>query len=35
VEWWPADKPVEVPKEASKMKQLSLKTLFRKWFKAD
>ncbi len=35
VEWWPADKPVEVPKEASKMKQISLKTLFRKWFTAD
>jgi hypothetical protein len=35
VEWWPADKPVEVPKDASKMKQISLKKLFRKWFKAN
>jgi hypothetical protein len=35
VEWWPADKAVELPKEASKIKQLSLKNLFRKWFKAD
>ena len=35
VEWWPADKPVEVPDEASLMEKISLKTLFRKWFKAD
>ena len=35
VEWWPADKPVEVPDEASLMEKISLKALFRKWFKAD
>jgi hypothetical protein len=35
VEWWPADKPVEVPDEASLMEKISLKTLFRKWFKAN
>jgi hypothetical protein len=35
VEWWPADKPVDVPDEASLMEKISLKTLFRKWFKAD
>ena len=33
VQWWPADKPVEAPKEASLLEQISLKTLFRKWFK--
>jgi hypothetical protein len=35
VEWWPADRPVEEPKEESLMEHLSLKALFRKWFKAD
>ena len=35
VEWWPADKPVDMPKEASKMKQISLQKLFQKWFKTD
>ena len=35
VQWWPADKPVTHPKEASFMEQISLKTLFRKWFKGD
>jgi len=35
VQWWPADKPVDVPDEASLMEKMSLKTLFRKWFKAD
>ncbi len=33
VQWWPADKPVKEPEEASWMEQLSLKALFRKWFK--
>ena len=33
VEWWPADKPVELPKEASLTKHMTLKKLFRKWFK--
>ncbi|MEJ2731787.1 MAG: hypothetical protein P8185_25295 [Deltaproteobacteria bacterium] len=33
VEWWPADKPVEEPKEASLLEHISLKALFRKWFK--
>jgi hypothetical protein len=33
VEWWPADKPVKEPDEASLMGQLSLKAIFRKWFK--
>ena len=33
VEWWPADKPVEGPKEASSLEHISLKALFRKWFK--
>lgn len=35
VEWWPADKPVEEPEEASLMGQLSLKAIFRKWFKGN
>ena len=35
VEWWPADKPVKEPEEASLMGQLSLKTIFRKWFKGN
>jgi hypothetical protein len=35
VEWWPADKPVREPEEASFMEQISLKGLFRKWFKGD
>lgn len=35
VEWWPPDKPIEAPEEASLIKHVSLKTLFRKWFKAD
>ena len=33
VQWWPADRPVEGPKEASLLEHLSLKALFRKWFK--
>jgi hypothetical protein len=35
VEWWPADKPVMEPEEASLMGQLSLKAIFRKWFKGN
>ena len=35
VEWWPADKPVMEPEEASLMGQLSLKAVFRKWFKGN
>ena len=35
VEWWPTDKPVKEPEEASLMGQLSLKTIFRKWFKGN
>jgi hypothetical protein len=33
VEWWPADKAVEMPEGLSKMKQISLKKFFQKWFK--
>ena len=33
IEWWPADKSVEIPGEVSKMKQISIKKLFHKWFK--
>jgi len=33
VQWWPADRPVELPKEASLITQISPKKLFRKWFK--
>ena len=33
VEWWPADKPVKEPEDASLMEQLSLKALFKRWFK--
>lgn len=33
VQWWPADKPVREPEEASFMEQLSLKALFKRWFK--
>ena len=35
VEWWPADKPVEGPEETSLLEHLSLKTMFRKWFKGN
>lgn len=35
VEWWPADKPVNEPEEASLMEQISLKALFRRWFSGD
>ena len=35
VEWWPADKPVEEPEETSLLENLSLKGMFRKWFKGD
>jgi hypothetical protein len=35
VQWWPADKPVKEPEEASLMGQLSLKAIFRKWFKGN
>jgi len=33
VEWWPADKTVKEPEDTSLMVQLSLKAIFRKWFK--
>lgn len=33
VEWWPTDKPAKEPKEASLMGQISLRELFRKWFR--
>jgi hypothetical protein len=33
VEWWPTDKPLEGPEEASFLEHLSIKALFRKWFK--
>ena len=33
VEWWPADKPVKEPEDTSLIGQLSLKAIFRKWFK--
>ena len=33
VQWWPADKQVNAPEEASWREQLPLKGLFRKWFK--
>ena len=33
VEWWPADKPNREPEEASFLEQLSLKALFKSWFK--
>jgi len=33
VEWWPADKPVELSQEAPLTKNMSLKKLFRGWFK--
>ena len=35
VEWWPADKSLEGPEEASLLEHISLKALFRKWFKED
>ena len=35
VQWWPADKPVSEPKESSFVEQISLRALFRKWFKGD
>ena len=35
VEWWPTDKPVNEPEEASLLGQLSLKTIFRKWSRAN
>jgi len=35
VEWWPVDKPVTGPTEASLKGHISLKTLFRKWFKGN
>lgn len=35
VEWWPPDKPVEIPEDASLKEYVSLKSLFRRWFKAD
>jgi hypothetical protein len=35
VEWWPADKPVEGPEKTSLLEHISLKTMFRKWFKGD
>ncbi|MGD8664759.1 MAG: hypothetical protein PVI38_10240 [Desulfobacterales bacterium] len=33
VQWWPADKPVREPEEMSFMEQLSLKALFKRWFR--
>ena len=33
VEWWPADKPLKGPEEASLLEHISIKALFRKWFK--
>ena len=33
VQWWPVDKPVKELEDTSLMGQLSLKTIFRKWFK--
>ena len=33
VQWWPADKPLKEPEDTSLMGQLSLKAIFRKWFK--
>ena len=33
VQWWPADKAAEGPKETSLLEHISLKVLFRKWFK--
>lgn len=33
VQWWPADKPVRDPEEMSFMDQLSLKALFKRWFR--
>jgi hypothetical protein len=35
LEWWPADKPVEEPEESSLLEHISLKTMFRKWFKGN
>jgi hypothetical protein len=35
LEWWPADKPVEAPEESSLLEHISLKTMFRKWFKGN
>jgi hypothetical protein len=33
VQWWPADKPVREPEEKSFIEQLSLKALFKRWFR--
>ena len=33
VQWWPADKPVREPEETSFMEQISLKALFKRWFR--
>jgi hypothetical protein len=33
VEWWPADKPLKEPEEASLLGHISIKALFHKWFK--
>ena len=35
VQWWPADKPVGEPEVMSFIEQLSLKALFKRWFKGD
>ena len=35
VEWWPADRPVERSVETSLLEHLSLKKIFRKWFKGN
>ncbi len=34
VEWWPQDKPAVPPDAVSFSEQMSLRALFRKWFKA-
>ena len=35
VQWWPADKAPKEPEEASLLEHISIKALFRKWFKGD
>ena len=35
VQWWPADKALKEPEEASLLEHISIKALFRKWFKGD
>jgi hypothetical protein len=33
VQWWPVDRPAKDPEEASWIEQLSLKAIFKKWFR--